>query len=84
MADHTPGPWDIREYKIWGGQTVYSVIDGEDGEEVTLCQNLANARMIAAAPDMLEILERSLVYLADYRTAGIFEDAKEVIAKARG
>lgn len=66
---HTPGPWKARDYKtaegdIWidcdawkgkkslGGTLATAHKDGTGGAGVT-----ANARLIAAAPEMLEALK---------------------------
>lgn len=65
MADHTPGPWHIR-----GKQS----IRGHGGEYIakTNWQNgEANARLIAAAPDLLEALETSLAFVAAW--AGVYQ-----------
>ena len=49
MTKHTPGPWPIQshENRLYVGPVE---IDGDDDED------LANARLIAAAPDMLAAL----------------------------
>jgi hypothetical protein len=71
MTNHTPGPWMVKHQ--------YNVI-GQDDRMVATCggyannslpdsgfgQNCANARMIAAAPDMLAALKRA-VAAADSR-----------------
>lgn len=45
---HTPGPWDA------GGLTVYDTcMDG-----VASCHSAEDARLIAAAPDMFEALQK--------------------------
>lgn len=59
MKKHTPGPWklDAIEGAHWN-------VDAEDGTAVALAQDnkdpgirRANARLIAAAPELLEALE---------------------------
>lgn len=82
MTDqHTPGPWRFEE----STKTVRTVLqnywlvrlDSWDAGEVN---HEANARLIAAAPDLLEALELALV-----ATDGVWEDkARAAIAKARG
>lgn len=67
MSQHTPGPWVVREFPtaIYG-QTAYWVLDSipdVDGKVVAnaICQatgtnrhEVGNARLIAAAPDLLQ------------------------------
>lgn len=69
MSKHTPGPWGIsricstvvhagekeRGIATTGGHQDNSV----DAEEL-LAENEANARLIAAAPDLLDELERAI------------------------
>lgn len=93
MNKHTPGPWFITgtmtkyvEARIGGGliQEVASCgpteADNGYGE-----QQAANARLIAAAPDLLEALE-ILVELAGTgcNIDGTIAMAKAAIAKAKG
>lgn len=77
---HTPGPWRFEE----STKTIRAVpqnywlatMDSWDGA----VDHEANARLIAAAPDLLEALELALV-----ATDGNWEDrARAAIAKARG
>ena len=63
---HTPGPWSLS------GESVYATrVDGPDGNKVALAQYLlsdgrsipeaiANARLISAAPDLLEACELAI------------------------
>jgi hypothetical protein len=66
---HTPGPWtaynENSEYPGIEGATESVVIWGEKGEQEgvrgdTHARRLANARLIAAAPDMCAALIRAL------------------------
>ena len=66
MSDYTPGPWQIQEYVNYEGWSIWGSGDGciaerwyaspRDNSENARMQ--ANARLIAAAPDMLELLEQ--------------------------
>jgi hypothetical protein len=79
---HTPGPWtlpkfggwekelEIPEPKIW---VDYDDVDREEAE--------ANARLIAAAPEMLFALKEACVSLGECSLALTLY---EVIAKAEG
>lgn len=69
-GDHTPGPWHINYH---GGQTTDAYVWGPDGTKrgciasVNLCgldrddftARSGNARLIAAAPDMLAALQKA-------------------------
>jgi hypothetical protein len=99
MNKHTLGPWFTEEYTY--GDDVYDFtavlapkdVDGEG--PVTICEihNQANARLIAAAPDLLEAL-CTMAAVAAYLSAGesvdpaeidsAFAKARAAIAKAEG
>lgn len=51
MSKHTPGPWIIG-----GIESGMMSVDGSNGGEVTGFVISADARLIAAAPDLLEAL----------------------------
>ena len=98
-AKHTPGPWWTKRE---GFSTVYveARIEGGWIQEVAACgpteagqeQQEANARLIAAAPELLEALKE----IADYWNRGrndmamhdacwhAIHTAEEAIAKATG
>jgi len=91
---HTPGPWKLQ---LQAGARMVISPTGYHGKPSTICYcwpvsdeygETANARLIAAAPDLLEVLKR-LVDLED-RHAGFFtldqiiNAARAVIAKAEG
>ena len=107
MSKHTPGPWFVVNVGD-DDEPMYSVkaarIAGkEPRHEVALCatgdspqeMETANARLIAAAPEMLEVL-KAWVALADEAVQTYGEDmvhpkerevirsARAVIAKAGG
>ena len=53
---HTPGPWGLRH----SGKTVVSLPHtSPEAREVIACsiENTANARLIAAAPEMIDTLQ---------------------------
>ena len=94
MAGHTPGPWHIegrRGDAYWlsaginahrdGPETYVGLFDPEPENAE------ANARLIAAAPDLLEALKACVVDLDDsgQPSAGAaLEAAANAIAKAEG
>ena len=56
MSKHTPGPWHVDGCNINAGSTAYLVAN----QRATAHQLRANARLIAAAPELLEALTRLL------------------------
>jgi len=82
---HTPGPWGLRH----SGKTVVSLPHtSPEAREVIACsiENTANARLIAAAPELLDALRDAISQAKWYgprnpdELGGKF--ACEVIAKA--
>lgn len=56
MSKHTPGPWYLGEYAEVYGPVGYGQIAGMSPNS-NIEQRKANARLIAAAPDLLEALQ---------------------------
>lgn len=93
MSKHTKGRWvsaDYGDYKDYDGKC--RVILGENGDIRTAVvlgfdteENKANARLIAAAPELLDALKDALCALEccgkDYPAAS---KARSAIAKATG
>ena len=77
-TQHTPGPWKMGVRQ----PNSYKFIYGREGEEVANCdrltnfpdENLGNARLIAAAPELLAACE---VALADLTKTVNFEEGDE-------
>ena len=86
---HTPGPWRALESK----SSQHQVWKGDDhiasawGTDVPGDEQLANARLIAAAPELLDALKR-IVSVASVELTGrrddVLEQARAAIAKATG
>lgn len=80
MSKHTPGPWELRnEYGMQG--LIYPVgleypVASTTGYYLADGQRLPNARLIAAAPELLEALEETRNDLAVLR-GDITDAAKE-------
>lgn len=82
IAAHTPGPWVVRDFGRFPGIDAANgasiVVYGEDGEEWAGVRGTepneaaeevaANARLIAAAPDLLEALQK--IAAGDFNCAG--------------
>ena len=93
MSKHTSGPWTIyrktRTYAFirgvgWDGfARVVKRLDGDDEDSP---EGMANARLIAAAPDLLEALDDMLETYGDkYDDEGRvkFSSELEMIGRAR-
>jgi len=89
-AQHTPGPWRLTTLPEGRWVEVYG---GHPEDDVAQAVGVPNARLIAAAPELLEALERISaigewldddqdVFAACYRTWVI--EARAAIAKAKG
>ena len=77
-ATHTPGPWGYSEGEIYrGNNPIASVIPSFTAEDE------ANARLIAAAPEMLEVL-REIEMLMPHSKAVKHSGLREVLAKVDG
>ena len=96
MTKHTEGPWVIEPDHRVGSITITHESQGLRSHvavlpKMTLCEEHgmieANARLIAAAPDLLEALE-ALTEEAFVNMSGgrghLIDDARAAIAKAKG
>ena len=89
---HTPGPWRTFVWNEFAGEAVIShvtvITDNKDIAKFSRWTDevMANARLIAAAPDLLEALE--MLAAVDFGADGSVERgallARIAIAKARG
>jgi hypothetical protein len=79
MSKHTPGPWLIEPdvYSV-GVYSLLTAIDTSDAEEQ------ANARLIAAAPELLQALKKVLKTYDEQLYTQDWDAIRRVIAKAEG
>ena len=92
QTNHTPGPWDVIPAR---GKMLPHLM-GADHSRIALLDDChaaenerqANARLIAAAPDLLEALENAANQIKaldeDYDQRSAYLDAMAAIAKATG
>lgn len=92
MSKHTPGPWIVYDDSNDGktnrmeiaaiGKTVARIYNSVPEED------LPNARLIAASPDLLAVLkelQESAAYWSEYDVPiGIVDRINQAIAKAEG
>lgn len=99
MSKHTPGPWVETVVPTSAGSAIIihsadhriaiiyvdGIRKGIDDELPRSIENRANARLIAAAPELLEELEDLVAMIdPDGPLASHVKSAKAVIAKATG
>lgn len=95
MSKHTPGPWRFQDNGNWQTNP-YSVVISAKGVHSTTVANIparrsipsweweSNARLIAAAPDLLKALETIMAGVAGCERAQMYEAARAAINKATG
>jgi len=90
MKKHTPGPWAIVTGQGWRNAAIRPIVMGQQSQH-TLARILpnddceANARLIAAAPELLEALKGLLADISDYQTTNNLGGQRnhwQVIARA--
>ena len=102
MSGHTKGPWAVWPMgDLWAvtctgvdkthpneGMHVAHVSMPNEQHQQWIPQRLADARLIAAAPELLEALEAVFAVIEDSHIAGTeyspLEKARAAIAKAKG
>lgn len=100
MSARTPGPWKVCEHS-WSETSILAesfdhaicCLDinhaTEESQEADAALMAANARLIAAAPELLEALREMVAMCATFdedpdRQTAAFEAAEKAIAKATG
>ena len=87
--EHTPGPWGVRSHEaptVWeGGEAPFTIAETASGRLIARgasqsSATFANARLIAAAPDLLAAL-RGLVLRCD-GTEGVRADGSNIDTQA--
>ncbi len=96
MSKHTPGPWhatvppssDIHFIRNIDSDDAGQIAKVRVGPVLEQAEALANARLIAAAPDLLEALECLQEWVdncfQEYSDAEVCSVARAAIAKAEG
>jgi len=77
---HTPGPWSVRQSRA---DLTYTHIGSATNESIACTKSEADAKLIAAAPDLLE----ALVELSGWQSTAprsALQAAYRAIEKARG
>jgi hypothetical protein len=96
MAKHTPGPWSVGEgtpdIAIITDKVLVAMVTNDEDSPCEDDEQMANARLMAAAPELLEACEAALLLAGDddlpdnggYNGAAITDQIRAAIAKAEG
>ncbi len=99
MSKHTPGPWSAKDWRVCSGididgnlipgRTCSVICDTANNKASRTSENKANAKLIAAAPELLEALRdlALLVKESDYvrlRISPQFDRAKQLLERLDG
>ena len=99
MSTHTPGPWKLHRTRSRFGLNVVAergascICEMPSWDDEYIPERDANARLIAAAPEMLEALESAAAHCTDIlhdpkwhpvRHCPVLDQIQSVIAKAKG
>ena len=95
MARHTPGPWTICRTLLDGVAVRWHIASQRDGSAYPIAEHEyeghpdaieqdANARLIAAAPDLLEAARLGESAISDYCSVADSDDpAHEILVRVR-
>lgn len=91
---HTPGPWRVSTSKIRRVITGHGIVicnavmrhaATEKTKDAIEAEAISNARVIAAAPELLEALDNLVIGIGmGWDLEGMIDVARAAIAKARG
>jgi hypothetical protein len=92
MSKHTPGPWQVHGSHIYTADPERALLAQvfNSGSKASDYPLQANARLIAAAPELLEALKDALFHVANQGDIGVDQwlacerKARAAIAKAEG
>lgn len=89
MSKHTPGPWMVSPYNTMGifddkKRPIAVAYEGVHSYDIELPEREANAKLIAAAPEMLEALRACVEWAKAGGGPEPFTAAGRIIAKATG
>lgn len=84
MSMFTPGPWNAHEgAEITSGDEDRHIATAWNNDKVTPDEALANARLIAAAPDLLNVCQEAFHYVSEHEGL-IHDQICAVLAQALG
>jgi len=87
-ANHTPGPWRLSDGSpdvgVVTDEKLIAMVTNDEDSPMDVDEQLANSRLVAAAPDLLAALRRLLARSFDGDDYDATSEAEAAIAKAEG
>ena len=84
-AQHTPGPWTLSErMTIWSESDRLIACCCADSLNAPTASETANARLIAAAPDLLAALHEAIQFIDPIASFTAYGRCAAALAKAEG
>jgi hypothetical protein len=86
MTNHTPGPWEVKRlvsspFHVWVKAADYTVVCVGQSRTRDNCESvMADARLIAAAPDLLEALVVAMDWLGDKGVTADHPEMRKLMA----
>ena len=81
MSKPTPGPWEAHGANVFAGKNCIAICDTDNDTQERM---EANARLIAAAPELLAALQMVMSLYGDGFAADAQAYARAAIARATG
>lgn len=83
---HTPGPWEASQWRVCHsvGGDIGVICDTANNAKTRTEENMANAKLIAAAPELLEACQMLLTLSLPHDVSGraMVDKARAAIEKA--
>ena len=86
MSKHTPGPWEADGTEVIGQiEWTYEIATAWSNAEISVDDAEANARLIAAAPDLLEVVERfaTFEWLGESEMNDLVKKCRAIMARIK-
>lgn len=89
MSRHTPGPWKCWQLSVDEGSNYWRIRTTNDGAALDTLRGYcgeANARLVAAAPELLEVCKKAAALIEETKFGGLVtaQALAAAIEKAEG
>jgi len=84
MSSFTPGPWRIDIEETWPADAPCFITTYSGGGPLCIVDNREDARLIAAAPELLNLADLVVNLDSPEDMSALYDSATKLIAKIRG